>query len=192
LDARRERVSQSRCIGSAAQGALIRAAASTQTLDGSVVPEMKESKFYRLSLVLPLVVPAIVAPLLFVDFPFPEWLVWAVLYTTYSGAIGGFPYLALVGLLFWWARGRSDTQFRRTLSLLPIFMLPVFAVFLVLALLGEAWLRPESALPPGEILRMLLTMVPFILGFGYFYVLLVFGMAFLLKRRGKLVRLRAI
>jgi hypothetical protein len=39
--------------------------------------------------VLPLPVPALVATLLFVDFPLPEWLVWAVLYSTYSGVIGG-------------------------------------------------------------------------------------------------------
>ncbi|MCM3869835.1 MAG: hypothetical protein ND895_03910 [Pyrinomonadaceae bacterium] len=153
---------------------------------------MKESRLYRFSLVLPLVVPAVVAPLLFVDFPLPEWLVLAVLYTTYSGVIGGIPYLALVGLLFWWARGKSNTQFRRTLSLLPIFMLPMFAVFLVLSLLGEAWLRPESALPAAEILRMLLTFVPFILGFGYLYVLLVFATVFVLRRLGVLSPSHAI
>src|SRR5688572_19525720 len=107
---------------------------------------MKESRFYRFSLLLPLAVPAVIAPLLFVDFHLPEWLVWAALYTTYSGLIGVVPYLALVGLLFWWARGKSDTQFRRALILLPIFMLPVVAVLFGLGLLSEAWLRPESAL----------------------------------------------
>lgn len=161
-------------------------------LDGFVICEMKESRFHRFSLVLPLAVPAVIAPLLFVDFHLPEWLAWAVLYITYSGIIGGVPYLALVGLLFWWARGKSDIQFRGALLLLPIFMLPVFVVFIVLAFLGEAWLRPESALSVSDVLRMLLTLVPFILGFGYFYVLLVYGTARVLKRRGVLVPSRAI
>jgi len=153
---------------------------------------MKESRFYRFSLLLPLAVPAVIAPLLFVGFHLPEWLQWAVLYTTYSGLIGGIPYLALVGLLFWWARSKSDTQFKRALILLPIFMVPVLDVLLGLGLLGEAWLRPESALPVSDALVMLLGLVPFILGFGYFYVLLVFGMARVLKRRGVLVSAGAI
>jgi hypothetical protein len=148
---------------------------------------MKESGFYRLSLLLPLAVPAATAPLLFVDFHLPEWLVWAVLYTTYSGLISGVPYLASVGLLFCWARRKSDTEFRKALILLPIFMVPVLAVLLGLGFLAEAWLRPESALPVSDALLTLLGLVPFILGFGYFYVLLVFGTARVLKRRGVLV-----
>jgi hypothetical protein len=154
---------------------------------------MKESRFYRFSLVLPLVVPVLPVPLLFVDAArLPEWLVWVAVYTMFSGIIGGVPYLVLVALLFWWARGKSDTNFRRALILLPIFMLPVVAVLIGLALLGEAWLRPENALTASDALVMLLGLVPFIVGFGYFYVLLVFGTARVLKRRGVLVPSRAI
>ena len=153
---------------------------------------MKESRFYRFSLLLPLTVPAVTAPLLFVDLNLPQWLLWAALYTTYSGLIGGLAYLVLVGLLFWWARGKNDTQFRRALILLPIFMLPVFAVLLGFALLGEAWLRPENALPVSNALVMLIFLVPFILGFGYYYVLLVFWTARVLRRRGALLPSPAI
>ena len=153
---------------------------------------MKESRFYRFSLLLPLAVPAVIAPLLLVDFHLPQWLLWAAVYATYSGLIGGVPYLVLVGLLFWWARGKSDTKFKRALVFLPIFMLPVFAAFLGLGLLGEAWLRPESALSVSGALVMLLYFVPFILAFGYFYVLLVFCTARALNRRGALVPSHAI
>ena len=153
---------------------------------------MKESRFYRFSLFLPLVLPALIAPLLFLDFRLPEWIAWLILVVTFSGVIGGVPYLVLVGLLFWWARRKSDIQFRRALVLLPTMMIPVFAIFVVLGLLVEAWLRPDSALPAVEILRMLLTFMPFILGFGYSYVLLVFGTAKVLKRRGVLVPSHAI
>ena len=147
---------------------------------------MKESTFYRFSLLLPLAIPAVVAPLLFVEFHLPKWVLWAALFTTFSGLIGGLPYLALVGLLFWWARGKTDTQFRRALILLPIFMLPVVAVLLGLGLLGEAWLRPESALPASDAFVMWLGLVPYILGYGYFYVLLVFGTVRVLNRWGVL------
>src|SRR3990172_4606796 len=109
--------------------------------------EMKESRFYRLFLVLPLAVPVLIAPLLVLDFQLPEWLGWVVLVTVYSGIIGGLPYLVLVGLLFWWGRRKSDTQFRRALIFSPIFMLAVFAMLLVLATSCEGWLRPEDALP---------------------------------------------
>jgi len=140
-----------------------------------------------LSLALPLAVPLLVAPLLFLAVRLPEWVVWAALYTTYSGIIGGLPYLILIGLLLWWARDKSDTQFKRALALLPILMLPVVGVIIVLALLAEAWLQPENALPLSDVILMLLGLFPFILGFGYFYVLLVFFAAFLLRRRVVLV-----
>ena len=145
---------------------------------------MKESRFYKISLLLPLALPAVVAPLLFVESHLPKWVLWAALITTLSGVIGGLPYIALVGLLFWWARWKTDNQFRRALILLPIFMLPVVAMLLGLALLVETWLRPESALPVSEAIAVWLGLVPYILGYGYFYVLLVFGTAKVLNRWG--------
>jgi hypothetical protein len=154
--------------------------------------QMKESRFYRLSLALPLAVPLLVAPLLFLTAKLPEWLAWVALYTTFSGIIGGLPYLLLIGLLLWWARGKSDSQFKRALALLPILMLPVVSVMLILALLTEAWLRPANALPFSDAVLMWLGLVLFILGFGYFYVVLVFSAAFVLKRRGVLVPSHAI
>jgi hypothetical protein len=153
---------------------------------------MKESRFYKLSLVLPLAIPALLAPLFLFDSPLPEWLQWLVIFITFSGVIGGIPYIVLVGLLFWWARGKSDTQFRRALMQLPILMLPVFDVLALLGLLIERWQRPESALPASDVLMVLLGFAPSILGFGYCFVLLVFGTAFVLKRVGILEPLPAI
>ena len=63
-------------------------------------------------------------------------------------------------------------------------MLPVVAMLLGLALLVETWLRPESALPVSEAIAVWLGLVPYILGYGYFYVLLVFGTARVLNRWG--------
>ena len=153
---------------------------------------MKESKFYKFSLVLPLAVPALMTPLLFVTVQLPKWLVILVVYTTFSGIIGGIPYLILVGLLFWWARGKSDPQFKRALIFLPIFMVPLVVLLFGLCLLVEAWLKPENALPVSGALLILGILVPFILGFGYFYLLLVFGTARVLTRQGVLVPSHAI
>jgi hypothetical protein len=145
---------------------------------------MKESRVYRFSLLLPLVVPALIAPLLFAGFRLPEWLGAIVLFTAYSGFIGGVPYLVLVALLFWWARGKSEAQFKYALVFSPLLMLPLFLVFM----LAVSLLTVGTESGVSELVSGLLFYVPFILGFGYFYVLLVFGTVFILKRTGVLAR----
>ena len=149
---------------------------------------MKESRVYRFSLMLPLVVPALIAPLLFVDFRLPEWLGAIVLFTAYSGFIGGVPYLVLVALLFWWARERSEAQFRRALVFSPVLMLPLFLPFM----LAISFFTVGTESGVSELVGGLLFYVPFILGFGYVYVLLVFGTVFILKRMGVLAPSGAI
>ncbi|MGH9966755.1 MAG: hypothetical protein ACREBG_02815 [Pyrinomonadaceae bacterium] len=144
---------------------------------------MKESKAHKFSLALPLVVPALVTPLVFVDVRLPGWLGTLVAFIFASGIIGGVPYVVLVALLFWWGRGKSDAQFKRALLLSPILMLPLFFVFIVLfqvITVGFLDGAPEVA----EVLQDLLLYVSFILGFGYSYVLLVLGTVFVLKRLG--------
>ena len=148
---------------------------------------MRESKFYRLSLTLPLAIPLLAALLEFLHARLPEWLLWVLVYTTFSGIIGGLPYLILIGGLLWWSRGKTDAQFKCALALLPILMLPVISVMIALGLSAEAWLKPENALPLADSFLMFLGLVPFILGFGYLYVVLVFSSASILKRRGLLV-----
>lgn len=143
---------------------------------------MKESKVYALSLSLPLVVPVLFAALMYFDPPFPKWLQTFMVYNVASGLVGGIPYLVLVVLLFWWGRGKSSAQFKRALVLSPILMLPVFFLILVIFSLISGSFRGEGA--GVEDLKMLLLYFSFIIGFGYFYVLLVFGIVFLLKRLG--------
>ena len=156
------------------------------------ISQMKEAKFYRLSLALPLAVPLLFAPLTFLAGRLPEWLVWVAIYTIYSGIIGGVPYLIMIGVLLWWAHGKSDAQFKRALALSPLLMAGLVVVMVILALLAEAWIKPEDALSVSDVLLMLLGLVPFVLGFGYFYVVLVFSTASILKRRGMLVPSNAI
>jgi len=157
----------------------------------SQIPQMKESRFYRISLALPLATPALFASLFLVDSPLPESLQWLVIVITMSGVIGGIPYLALVGILLWWARRKSDNEFRRALLLLPFLMLPVFFVFVIVINL-IMWTLDRSPLLRSGLLLDGLALVPIILVFGYCYVLLVFGTAFVLKRLGLLVPRNAI
>jgi hypothetical protein len=141
---------------------------------------MKVFRAYKFSLLLPLVVPVLFAPLLFVNVRFPEWLGAVILFTAYSGIIGCVPYLVLVALLLRWARGKSEAQFRRALMLSPLLMLPLFWVFILVISL----LRFGAESGVSELVEGLLFYVPFVLGFGYGYVLLVFGLVFALKRTG--------
>ena len=168
------------------------AAFKALTSNRTKIPEMKESRFYRFSLWLPIITPALFAPFFLVDAHSAESLQWVVVFITFSGVIGGIPYVALVGLFLWWARGKSDNQFRRALLLLPFLMLPVFDVFVILITFG-LWMRgAEAAVLTSDLPMILLSFIPFILGFGYCYVLIVFGTAFVLKRMGILEPLPAI
>src|ERR1044071_4244067 len=68
--------------------------------------QMKEAGFYRLSLILPLAVPLLVASLLFFGGRLPLWLSWVALYITLSGIIGALPYLVLMALMLFGRAGR--------------------------------------------------------------------------------------
>ena len=96
--------------------------------------------------------------------------------------VGGVPYLALVAILFWWGRGKSDVQFKRALLLSPVLMVPVFFVVLLIFSLFVQGFRDEA--DAVDVLKMLLLYAFFILGFGYAYVVLVLGAVFVLKRAG--------
>jgi hypothetical protein len=140
---------------------------------------MKEFRAFKASLLLPLIVPVLFAPLMFVDFRYPEGLGAIILFTAYSGVIGCMPYLVLVALLLRWAHGKNETQFRRALMLSPLLMLPLLWIFiLIISLLRGT----ESGV--SELVDGLLFYAPFVLGFGYGYVVLVFGLVTVLKRVG--------
>ena len=71
-------------------------------------------------------------------------------------------------------------------------MLPVLAAMLTVAWSGEAWLRPEEALSWADRIKGFLRLAPFVLGFGYFYLALIFTTPFILLRRGVIVPSHAI
>lgn len=144
--------------------------------------QMKESKAHKLSLALPLLVPLLVTPLVFVDIRLPKWLGTVVGFIFVSGIVGCAPYLVLVALLFWWGHGKSDAQFKRALLLSPVLMLPVFFAFVIIFSLLSGAFRDEG--DPVELVKILLLYFSCILGFGYSYVLLVLVTVSVLKRLG--------
>jgi hypothetical protein len=144
---------------------------------------MNVVRAYKLSLALPLVVPALLAPLSLVDNQLPKWLRMMLGFTVYSGLIGGLPYLVVIALLLFWARGKGEAQIRRGLVLSPLLMLPVCLVFIVVIGL----VRSGRDLTASEFYDAVALFAPFILGFGYTYVVLVLGVVWLLRRRGVLI-----
>jgi uncharacterized membrane protein len=145
---------------------------------------MKVIKVYKWSLALPLIVPILSAiPLLFVSSNDAEplgLLSGVIAAIILSGLVGGIPYLILVGLLLWWMRYKNEKQIRRVLILSPILLLPLSLIFITTISL----LRFGAEETLTDFSEVLTFYVPFILGFGYGYVALVFGAVFMLRRTG--------
>jgi hypothetical protein len=149
---------------------------------------MRELKAYKLSLLLPLVVSGALIPLFYVELRLPEWLRTAIYTTAASGLVGGIPYLVLVALLLLWGRGKTGKQFRRALILSPILMLPIsFLVIVIFVLIAD-----RQSLGRQTIDGFFFFYVPWILGYGYAYVVLGLTGVFILRRLGVISASNAI
>ncbi len=127
------------------------------------------TKAYKLSLILPLVIPLLLSPLFFIKINLPEWLGTIIFFTIYSGIIGGVPYLLLILFLLWWMRYKDESSIRRILLLSPIIMIPIFLIFVeVISLLRFGIKKSVS-----EFSEVFLFYTPFVLIFGYAYVVFV-------------------
>jgi MFS family permease len=137
-------------------------------------------KAYQLSLSLPLLVPAALAPILFgLVGVLPEWLITVLSFVVWSGLIGGVPYVLLATLLLLWARGKREKEIRRGLILSPFFMLLIFWCFVTVASL----ISPSPDASPSSLAQAFLFFGSFVLIFGYAYVALVFGAIWMLRRK---------
>lgn len=141
---------------------------------------MRIAKAYKLSLMLPLLIPALLYPLLISHASVPEWLGTIVLYTVMSGFVGGIPYVILVVLLLWWMRGKTDPQIRLALLLSPLLMLPIFCLYVAVVML----IRFGASSAFFEFRQASISYSPFVLVFGYTYVILVFTAMFVFRRLG--------
>lgn len=147
---------------------------------------MKSINIYKWSLFLPLIVPLLFAlPLLFVSQNAVEpfgWFSGVMAIFIYSGMIGGIPYAILAGFLLFWMRGKTEKQIRCALFLAPILLIPMFFAFITLL----SVLRLGIVENLGNMIPEFIFYIPFLLGFGYGYVALVFGAIYLLKRMNKI------
>jgi hypothetical protein len=145
---------------------------------------MRELKFYKLLLLLPLVVSVALIPLFDVDLHLPEWLQTVIYTTAASGLVGGIPYLVLVALLLLWGRGKNEKEFRRALMLSPVLMIPIYILFsLSLGILFERERFGSQSVGWDTVLTLSFFAL-FILGYGYAYVAIGLAALFVLRRFG--------
>ena len=102
---------------------------------------------YKLSLLLPIIVPILFAPALFFIRSIGESGATVLMTILYSLVYGGIPYLILVGILLFWMRGKDETQIRRALLLSPLLMLVILRVATGSKEQGRRCIRPRT---PGK------------------------------------------
>ena len=140
---------------------------------------MNVTRAYKLSLLLPILVPALCAPALFFIRSLTEGAATVLMVIVTSMLYGCIPYLILAGLLLRWMRDKDEAQIRRALKLSPLFMLVIFQLFagVWISLFSEA--RPRI----NQFIGSLIVLTPFVLLFGYAYVGVAFGLIRVWKRR---------
>ena len=144
---------------------------------------MNVTRAYKLSLLLPILVPALFAPALLFIRSLTEGAATVLMVIITSVVYGGVPYLILVVLLLRWMRGKSEAQIRRALMLSPLLMLIIFQA------VAGVWVACFSEARPriNQFMGSLLVLTPFVLLFGYAYVGAAFGLIRVLKRRNALL-----
>jgi hypothetical protein len=134
------------------------------------------TKVYKYALFLPILVPILVAPILYFGLQsLGEKLGLIVIIIFYSGVIGGIPYLIIGVALAVWMRGKSEDQIRRALLFSPPMMIGVTSILYTLL-----WLIPGNSNglnSLGSFLWPLVILSLFIGLFGYAYVGISFGIA---------------
>lgn len=121
---------------------------------------MSVKSYYRWALALPLLVPALGAPLALLE---PQGAVGVVLFLLYwSVVIGGVPYLLFAGGFLLWMRRVPEQRVRRGILLAPLAYTAVLLVCFALFLVVDGTLANSS--------DSLGTIAVFSLFFGYLYV----------------------
>jgi len=144
---------------------------------------MNEKTLYKLSLALPIVVPAICYLVKPEDLFEASSQVAKILEAfVFSGLIGGIPYLIFVAAFLIWMRKRDLGQIRKVLFLSPLILIPIFFLMcLIIMKILDAKNSSHTSL--GDYLRYIPPISGWILLFGYFYVLVTFGIARIVRRR---------
>ena len=142
---------------------------------------MRAIRYFRLSFLLPLLLPLLAAPFVRMGH---GWLAGVAVFLWASLLIGGIPYIFFMAGVFYWMRNKDYRTVQRMTFIAPFIFGFVFvfgAVFILapLQLLTLGQVRVEGS---GVGLIFI-----FILIFGYFYVILTNAGFYLLKHLGFIV-----
>lgn len=121
---------------------------------------MSARSYYRWALALPLLVPALLSPLMLLD-PAPAGVRVVMLFLSWSVLIGGVPYvLFAIGFLLW-MRGRPNHAVRKGIYMSPL----VFAVWLMVCL--SLFLAVDGTLGSSSEFVGLFAIFGVVFGYGY-------------------------
>lgn len=146
---------------------------------------MNARTYYARSLLLPLVAAA-AAGLLGLILGESSGAAPLLGIVTWSGLIGGLPYVLVAGGILWWSRGRSARELRRAIWLAPVLMVPV--LLLPVVVYSVASRGGGSA---DRFVESMVFLGGMVLLFGYAYVALVELGALVGRRMGVIAPLAA-
>jgi hypothetical protein len=133
--------------------------------------------YYRLSLLLPVVLPILASPLLMTgEKGLGSVAIWLIM----GSVIGAVAYIPTAVFLVVWMRGKTEREQRRALWCAPLLMAPLMCICYLLYALGSAGPRGSVDADWGEMAFY----GGFVILFGYGYVALAFGLLRLLRRSG--------
>ena len=137
---------------------------------------MSTRTFYRLSLFLPILLPAMLMALgsryHHVDSDLGEDVHFGGSYLL----ISALPYSVLIPWLAWWMRGKTEPEIRKMSYRIPILALPIYLVSYSCYLIIVARQNPDLKTLEGIVL-----ILTYVICVGYLYALVVNGLLRLLK-----------
>jgi hypothetical protein len=158
---------------------------------------MSTRVYYRLSLALPFVLPAVTSAVVYLldvgNAPGVLALVWIVWIVLLSSLIyGGVPYAILAAGLLWWSRGKNEERLLGSLYLAPVVMLPLLwlyqiiqgAILMIRGATVETYGQSAGEYLVAPLGGSLLYLSGCVIGLGYAYVALAIAGLALLKRLG--------
>jgi hypothetical protein len=135
------------------------------------------TKVYKYALFLPILVPILVAPILYFGLQsLGEKLGLIIIIIFYSGIVGGIPYLLLAIGLAVWMKEKSEREIRKALIISPIIMAG-FTAILVVVLRFVPSDQLDVLRSASGFFGVLAVLTIFIGIFGYAYVCIAFTIA---------------
>lgn len=128
---------------------------------------MNARTYYARSLLLPLLAAAL-AGLLGLVLGESSGATPLLAIVTWSGLVGGLPYVLVAVGILWWSRGRSARELRRAIWLAPVLMVPVMLLPVVVYSVVS-----RGGASADRFAGSILFLGGMVLLFGYVYVALV-------------------